>query len=60
MRGKENRSSLELFLQKIGWKENLQKPKLKIKIQKVEREAPTPQVVMQKPDLKIKVKHVEE
>ncbi len=60
MRVEEDSSSLELFLQKTDLKEYMLKPKLRIKVQKVEGEAPTPQVLMQKPDLKIKVKHVEE
>jgi hypothetical protein len=33
---------------------------LKIKVEQVGREAPTPQVVLQKPNLKIKVEHLEE
>jgi hypothetical protein len=33
---------------------------LKIKVEQVEGEAPTPQVILQKPNLKIKVKHVEQ
>jgi hypothetical protein len=33
---------------------------LKIKVEQVEGEAPTPQVIFLKPNLNIKVKHVEE
>jgi hypothetical protein len=60
MKVEEDRSSLKLFLQTISLKESLQKLKLKIKVEQVEGEAPTPQVILQKPNLKIKVKHVEE
>jgi hypothetical protein len=56
----EDRSNLKLLLQKIGLKENLQKPKLKIKVEQVKRESPTPKVVLQNLDWKIKVKHVKE
>ncbi len=48
-------SSLKLFLKKTGLKESLQKH-LKIKIEQVKGEAPTPQIVMQKSYLNIKVK----
>jgi hypothetical protein len=60
MKVEENRSSLKFFLHKTCLKKNLQKPKLKIKVEQVEGEAPTPQVILQKPNLKIKVEHVEE
>ncbi len=60
MKVEEDRSSLKFFLHKTCLKENLQKPKLKIKVEQVKGEAPTPQVVLQKLDLKIKVEHVEE
>ncbi len=60
MRVEEHRSNLKLFLQKIGLKESLQKPKLKIKVKQVEGEASTPQIFLQKPNLKIKVEYVEE
>jgi hypothetical protein len=56
----ENRSSLKFFLHKTCLKKNLQIIELKIKVEQVEGEAPTPQVVLQKPNLKIKVAHVEE
>jgi hypothetical protein len=56
----EDRSSLKFLLQKIGLKESLQKPKLKIKLEQVKGESPTPKVVLQNPNLKIKVEHVEE
>jgi hypothetical protein len=46
MRVEEDSSSLELFLQKTDLKEYMLKPKLRIKVQKVEGEAPTPQVLM--------------
>jgi hypothetical protein len=59
MRVKEDRSNLKLFLQKTNLKESLLKPYLKIKVEQVEREAPTPQVVLQKSYLNIKVEHVE-
>jgi hypothetical protein len=36
MRVKEDKSSLKLFMQKIGLKENLQKLELKIKVEQVE------------------------
>jgi len=48
-------SSLKFFMQKICLKESLQKLELKIKVEQVEGEAPTPQVVLQKPYLKIKI-----
>jgi hypothetical protein len=60
MRIEEDRSSLKLFLQKIGLKESLQKPKLKVKVEQEEGETPTSQVILQNPNLKIKVKHVEQ
>jgi len=46
----EERSNLKLLLQKIGLKENLQKPKLKIKVEQVKRKSPTPKVVLQNLD----------
>ncbi len=36
------------------------KPKLKIKLEQILRETPTPQIILQEPNLKIKVEHVEE
>jgi len=42
----EDRSNLKLFLQKIVLKENLYKPKLKIKVKQVKGEAPTPQIFL--------------
>jgi hypothetical protein len=60
MKVEEDRSSLKKLLHKTCLKENLQKPELKIKVEQVEVETPTPQVVLQKPVLKIKVEHVEE
>ncbi len=36
MKVEEDRSSMKLLLQKIGLKESLQKPKLKIKVENVE------------------------
>jgi len=60
MKVEEDRSSLKFFLHKTCLKENLQKPKLKIKVEQVKGGAPTPHVVLQKLDLKIKVEHVEE
>jgi hypothetical protein len=60
MKVEEDRLSLKFFLHKTCLKENMQKPKLKIKVEQVEGEAPIPQVVLQKLDLKIKVEHVEE
>jgi len=52
---KKDRSSQKLLMQKIGLKESLYKLELKIKVEQIEGEAPTPQVVLQKPYLKIKV-----
>ncbi len=60
MRVEEDRSNLKLFLLKIGLKESLQKPYLKIKVEQVVGEAPTPQVALQKSYLNIKIEHVEE
>ncbi len=44
MKVEEGRSSLKLFLQKIGLKESLQK-ELKIKLEQILRESPTPQII---------------
>jgi len=55
MRVEKERSRVKFFMQKIGLEESLQKLELKIKVEQVEGEAPTPQVVLQKPYLKIKI-----
>jgi hypothetical protein len=60
MKVEEDRSSQKFFLHKTCLKENLQKLELKIKVEQVEGEEPTPQIVLQNPILKIKVEHVEE
>jgi hypothetical protein len=58
MKVKENMSNLKLFLQKIDLKEGLHKLKLKIQVEWVKGEPPTPQTILQKPDDNIKIKHV--
>jgi len=51
---------LKIKVKHVEEQVDLQKPNLKIKVEQVEGEAPTPQVILQKLNLKIKIKHVEE